>query len=96
MKRIKTLTVEFMDDEPISAWIETVLINSDDVIVKVLDFKYLKSKKVVSDLMAEYDQIDNGTWEGETFASLIYDRKNRKYGKGISGFGRFKTYDLES
>lgn len=96
MKIIKTLTVEFMDDEPISAFVETLLIDSDGEIVKELDFDYLKSKKVVDHMMAEYDQIDNGTWDGETFASLIYDRKNRKYGKEISGHGSFSVYDLGS
>ena len=97
MKRKKTLTVLFMDgDDPISAWIETVLLNSECEIVREIDFKYLKSKKVVDHMMTDYDQIDDGTWNGETFASLIYDRKNRKYGKGVSGFGRFQTYDLGS
>jgi hypothetical protein len=97
MKRRKTLTVLFMDgDDPISAWIETVLVKSDGEIVKEIDFKYPKSKKVVDRMMADYDQVDEGTWSGETFASLIYDRKNRKYGKGISGFGRFRVYDLGS
>lgn len=81
------LYVEFCDDQPIAAWIEE---EGSDL------ERYINSFKKADKLMAAGTLLDTGVWSGETWASLLFNRDTRKYGRSFNGGGQYRIYELDN
>lgn len=83
---MKLLYIEYSAaGEPISAWVA-----GEDGDLE----NYIKSLKKADRLMAAGRPIDTGIWSGETWASLMYNRDTRKFGRSFSGDGRYEVYEI--